>query len=191
VKLSRLAARILELYREGLFPMADEHGEIQIYTADPRGVLPLNEFHLPKRLERLMRKNPFEVRFDTVFGEVIRGCAAREDCWISPQIVTLYEELHRQGHAHCVETWQDGALVGGLYGLAIGGAFFGESMFRTVSEASKVCMVALVERLRQRNYALLDCQYLNHNTRRFGGREIPQTEYLGQLQRALRLTCQF
>lgn len=171
--------------------MADHRGRIRFYTADPRAVLPLEGFHCPRRLQRRVRRGEFEVRVDTAFAQVVRGCADRPETWISGGIAAVYEELHRRGHAHSVEAWQEGRLVGGLYGLALGGAFFGESMFHEVNDASRVCVVYLVDRLRQRGFTLLDCQQQTAHMERFGAILIPAREYLRQLRSALALGCRF
>ena len=175
--------------------MADAAGRLDAYTADPRTILPLDEFHVPHRLARVIRQGRFEIRINTAFPEVIRGCARRSDTWISTEIIRIYEELHRRGWVHSVEAWQlvSGAdrLCGGLYGVALGGAFCGESMFYEVSDASKVCTVALVERLRERGYRLLDCQMTTRNTARFGARSVPLAEFRALLVRALALDCHF
>jgi len=179
-------ALLLSAYRGGLFPMAlDDSGEIGWFSPDPRGVIPLDEFHISKSLARTLKKNPFEIRIDHAFGEVIRACAERDTTWISDRIQKSYETLHQLGHAHSVETWKDGQLVGGLYGVAIGGAFFGESMFSRETDASKVAMVALIRRMRERGFLLLDTQWSTPHLAKFGCREISRDDYLDQLERAL------
>jgi leucyl/phenylalanyl-tRNA---protein transferase len=185
-------AVLIAAYRGGMFPMAmDNRGEIGWFSPDPRGVIPLDEFHIPHGLRRTLRRNSFEVRVDSDFSAVMRGCAARKTTWISHEIVTSYEKLFELGYAHSVETWRDGELVGGLYGVSIGGAFFGESMFSRATDASKVALVALIERLRERNFLLLDTQWTTEHLNRFGCREIPRYEYLRQLNRALLVTTTF
>jgi leucyl/phenylalanyl-tRNA--protein transferase len=178
---------ILRAYREGLFPMAMEGAEIGWFSPDPRGIIPLDAFHVPARLRRLVRQGRFRIETDRAFGEVMRACAARpgEGTWISPEIAESYAELHRLGHAHSVEAWQDQALVGGLYGVHLGAAFFGESMFHRVTDASKVVLVALVDRLRQHDFELLDVQWLTPHLATFGAVEIPRILYLQQLKRAM------
>jgi leucyl/phenylalanyl-tRNA--protein transferase len=172
--------------------MADERGRIDFYCADPRAILPLDEFHCPRRVARIVRQGRFEVRVDSAVEATIRGCmTARARTWISEEIVQAYVELHRRGQVHSVEAWFEGELAGGLYGVTLGGAFCGESMFTRVSEASKVCVVHLVERLRERGYALLDCQQLTAHTKRFGARLIGLGEYRRLLKAALARECTF
>ena len=185
-------AVLIAAYRGGMFPMAmDNRGEIGWFSPDPRGVIPLEDFHIPHGLKRTLRKDPFEIRIDTAFKEVMRGCADRKTTWISEEIVNSYEKLFELGYAHSVETWQDGELVGGLYGIAIGGAFFGESMFSREPDASKVALVKLVERLRKKGFQLLDTQWTTDHLSRFGCKEIPRCEYLKQLNQALLVTTSF
>lgn len=185
-------AVLIAAYRGGMFPMAmDNRGEIGWFSPDPRGVIPLDEFHIPHGLKRTLRKEPFEIRVDTAFSEVMRGCAERKTTWISEEIVTSYEKLFELGYAHSVECWKDSELVGGLYGIAIGGAFFGESMFSRATDASKVALVSLVERLKERCFQLLDTQWTTDHLTGFGCREIPRYEYLKQLNQALLVTTRF
>jgi len=173
--------------------MALDDGRIGWFSPDPRGVLPLEAFRTPSRLARVIRQGSFEIAVDRDFEGVIRGCGERPDdgTWISEDIVQSYVTLHERGFAHSVETWQDGRLVGGLYGVHLGGAFFGESMFHRVTDASKVALAALVERLQTRGFALLDVQWVTPHLARFGAVEIPRVEYLGRLEAALRLDCTF
>ena len=183
---------LLRAYALGWFPMGTgRRGRIEWFSPDPRGILPLDGFHAPSRLSRVMRQSRFDVRIDTAFEAVMRACAARDETWITEDTLSSYVALHRLGFAHAVETWQDGALVGGLYGVAIGGAFFGESMFHTATDASKVALVALVERLKSRGYTLLDTQWVTPHLAQFGGVEIPRAEYLERLSAALPLACRF
>lgn len=182
---------IVHAYRRGLFPMADDAGEIGWYSPDPRAVFPLGAFKIPKSLAKTVRAGKFEIRIDGDFEAVMRACGAREETWISEEIVRAYTALHRLGLAHSVEAWQGGALVGGLYGVALGGAFMGESMFSRATDASKVCLVHLVERLKGRGYTLLDSQFPTEHLMRFGQALIPRREYLRQLEAALRLPCRF
>lgn len=185
---------LLAAYRQGIFPMAvDQRGTIDWFSPDPRAIIPLNErFHIPHGLRRTLKAQKFTVTFDQDFDAVIRACAKRrEETWISPEIMESYCELHRLGHAHSVETHLAGRLVGGLYGVAIGGAFFGESMFHRVTDASKVALVALVERLRQRKFTLLDTQWLTPHLAQFGTYEIPRGKYLALLKKASALRRDF
>lgn len=175
----------------GIFPMALEGGEIAWFSPDPRGVIPLDEFHEPTGLRRFLKKNPFEVRVDTAFRRVMEGCAAREETWINEVILESFCMLHEEGYAHSVETWREGELVGGLYGVSLAGAFFGESMFSLESNASKVALVALVDRMRGRGMTLLDTQWTNPHLDQFGCREIPRADYLRELEVALALEVGF
>ncbi len=169
---------VLLAYRAGCFPMADSrHGEVRWYTSDPRAIIPLDRFHVPRSLRHFLKKQPFAVTFDAAFPDVIRACAERPETWISDEVITVYTALHRQGDAHSVETWHGSILAGGLYGVAIGGAFFGESMFSRESNASKVALVALVRHLRGRGFRLLDSQFMNEHMRQFGAVEIPRARY--------------
>lgn len=184
---------LLTAYSQGAFPMTDSDGTIRWYTADPRGIIPLDTFHVPSSLRQIVRQNKFEIVFNYDFDRVMRGCMnARPDgSWISEQLIGAYMQLHQLGFAHSVEAWKDGDLAGGLYGVSLGGAFFGESMFHTVRDASKVALVALVERLQERGYELLDTQAATAHLKRFGCVEIPAGDYLRRLQRALSKRCTF
>jgi leucyl/phenylalanyl-tRNA--protein transferase len=177
---------LLQAYQAGIFPMGDDTtNAIGWFAPDPRGILPLDAFHVPDNLAKLVRKDPFKVASDQDFAAVIRACADRERTWITPPVIEAYTDLHEMGYAHSVECWQDGELVGGLYGVALGGAFFGESMFYRVSNASKVALVHLVRQLRAGGYVLLDVQYSNPHLEQFGVVEIPRDEYERRLRRAL------
>lgn len=188
------ADTLLTAYASGWFPMAYAPGDIRWYSPDPRGIIPLETFHASRRLARTVRQQRFEVRFNTDFRAVISACAARRDVdgnWIDAEILESYCALHDLGFAHSVETWQDGALVGGLYGVALKGAFFGESMFHHARDASKVALDALVGRLRARGYVLLDTQWVTDHLVQFGAIEIPRRRYLRLLERALTVDASF
>jgi len=182
---------LLKAYAVGMFPMAESADDPNLFWVEPewRGILPLDTFHLPRRLGRVIRQDGFEVRIDTDFEGVINGCAApaegREKTWINATIHRLYGELFERGHCHTVESWQDGVLVGGLYGVSIGAAFFGESMFSTVTNASKVALVHLVARLRAGGYRLLDTQFTTDHLARFGAMEVPKQVYSKRLAEAI------
>jgi len=186
-------ALVVRAYREGIFPMAVEDGQIGWFSPDPRGVLPLETFHVPARLARVMRSGRFEVTADRAFEAVMRACADRPDdgTWISVEILECYLALHRLGIAHSIETWQGGELAGGLYGVHLGGAFFGESMFHRVRDASKVALAELVARLTRRGFLLLDTQWVTPHLEQFGAVEIPRRDYLHLLKRALAKECAF
>lgn len=179
-------------YRAGVFPMADEDDCIYWFSPDPRCVLEFDRFKISRSLRQTIRRQVFETRINTAFDEVIAACSTRpEGTWISSTILSVYQTLHRQGYAHSVESWHDDRLAGGLYGIAIGGAFFGESMFHRVSDASKVALVALMEHLQQRGFKLMDTQWSTPHLARFGTIEIPRAEYLTRLRDALRQPCRF
>lgn len=188
---------LVSAYASGWFPMAVEPGEIRWYSPDPRAIIPLDGFHLPSRLARVLRSGRFQIQIDGDFGAVIRACAEAdrhdEDAgtWIDDEIMESYCTLYRDGLAHSVEAWQDGRLVGGLYGVALGGAFFGESMFHQVTDASKVALAALVGRLRMQGYRLLDIQWVTPHLERFGAIEVPRRTYLKLLDEALSLDVDF
>lgn len=180
-------------YRHGFFPMSMDDGAIRWFSPDPRGILPLDAFHVSRRLRRVIRAGRLSVTVNRAFREVMTGCAAdrEEGTWIGPEIVEGYTKLHACGLAHSVEVWQGSDLAGGLYGVSVGGAFFGESMFHRVTDASKVALHALVERLNARGFVLLDTQWLTPFLERFGGIEIPRDEYLALLETALAADCRF
>ncbi len=182
---------LLHAYRLGVFPMAIEGGEIRWFSPDPRTILPLEAFHVPHGLKRERRAAGLEIRVDTRFAEVMRACAARPDTWINGEIIESYTRLHELGAAHSVEAWSANELVGGLYGVAIGGAFFGESMFHLVTGASKIALWALVERLRERRFVLLDTQWLTPHLAQFGAKEISRALYLHLLSQAIDLPRSF
>ena len=188
---------LVSAYSSGWFPMAVDGGEIRWYSPDPRGIIPLDDFHVPTRLSRVIRSDRFHVQIDREFEAVMRACAEidRQDddpgTWISDEIVASYVELHRLGIAHSVEAWQDGRLAGGLYGVALGGAFFGESMFHHVTDASKVALAALVDRMRIRGFTLLDVQWVTPHLEQFGAIEISRARYLKRLAEALAVKAEF
>ena len=182
---------LLAAYRQGIFPMAEPTGEIAWFSPDPRGVLPLGDFHIPHGLARTLKKGNFEVRINTAFREVLEGCSDRQETWIDGRIKRSYLELHESGHAHSVEAWVGGRLGGGLYGVSLGGVFFGESMFHTVTDASKVALVGLVERMRERGFGLLDLQWVTSHLKTFGAREIPRDTYLRLLREQAGRPCRF
>ncbi len=183
---------LLGAYAEAVFPMADEGGEIMWFSPDPRAILPLDEFHVSKNLRRLCASGRFTVTVNGDFAEVIGACAERgEGSWISREIVEAYTRLHGLGFAHSVETRARDELVGGLYGVSLGGAFFGESMFHRARDASKVALVHLVGRLKARGFTLLDVQFTTDHLTQFGAVEIPRAEYVDRLKNALSQKCVF
>lgn len=182
---------VIAAYMQGYFPMADaRHGHLEWYTADPRAILPLDGFHASHSLRQRLRRGTYQVTFDRAFNQVIHLCAeptpGRRETWINDAIISLYGQLHDMDVAHSVEAWDDqGQLVGGLYGLSLGGAFFGESMFSRAADASKVCLARLVAHLRERGYSLLDAQIGNDHMKQFGQINIPLDDYLQKLEQAL------
>lgn len=191
------ADMLLRAYAYGVFPMAELRDDPQLYWIDPeaRGVLPLDRFHVPRRLKRTVRQGIFDVRIDTAFREVMLGCAeaapGRDGTWINTRILELYTELHERRNAHSVECWREGKLVGGLYGVSIGAAFFGESMFSRETDASKVALVHLVARLIRGGYKLLDTQFVTAHLAQFGAREISREAYRDKLARAIATGADF
>jgi leucyl/phenylalanyl-tRNA--protein transferase len=188
---------LLRAYSVGLFPMAESRDDPNLFWVDPemRGILPLDDFHISRRLARTVRQNVYGVVVDRDFEAVIRACAepgrGRQSTWINDQIITLYSTLNRMGYAHSVESYQDGVLVGGLYGVSLGGAFFGESMFSIRTDASKVALVHLVARLKAGGYTLLDTQFVTDHLLQFGAEEIPREEYRALLDAALAVKADF
>jgi leucyl/phenylalanyl-tRNA--protein transferase len=188
---------LIACYRRGVFPMADARDDEDTYLIDPehRGVIPLDGFHIARRLARTVRSEPYEVRIDTAFAAVVEACAAprpdRPETWINGQIEGLYGDLFARGLAHSIESWDDGRLVGGLYGVALGGAFFGESMFSTARDASKVALVHLVARLIVGRYRLLDTQFMTEHLAQFGAQEISRAQYRMRLAEALEAPADF
>lgn len=182
---------LVSAYANGIFPM-DVGGRIEWFSPDPRTIIELDAFHASRNLMQRYRNRHFEIRIDTAFEKVIRACGnRREGTWISDEIVEAYTTLHRLGLAHSVESWRGAELAGGLYGVAIGGAFFGESMFHRQTDASKIALVALVDRLKARGFALLDVQFTTPHLQRFGAAEIPRSAYLDRLEEALSLEVTF
>ena len=188
---------LLRAYAIGVFPMAESRNDPNLFFVEPkkRGIIPLDDFHVPKSLRKTIRKGVFDVRTDTAFGAVIDGCAEatrdRPDTWINEEIRQLYVQLYEMGNAHSVETWRDCRLVGGLYGVSLGGAFFGESMFSRETDASKVALVRLVEILTTGGYELLDTQFVTDHLCRFGAVEIDQAEYRKRLAKALTFVAEW
>ncbi|MBL7998961.1 MAG: leucyl/phenylalanyl-tRNA--protein transferase [Candidatus Kapabacteria bacterium] len=184
-------ATVVQGYAASFFPMAELDGTIYWHSPDPRAIIPLDNIRVSRSLRKTIERGTFEIRLDTSFPEVIRACCERRETWISDEIIRTYSELHSMGFAHCVESWQDGELVGGLYGVSIGGAFFGESMFSRVSDASKVAFVSLAAHILSRGFILLDTQYINPFTEQLGALEISRNEYLMLLQCAVQLPVSF
>jgi leucyl/phenylalanyl-tRNA--protein transferase len=193
---------LLEGYSQGIFPMADKDGEIRWYEADPRTILDIHQYHIPRDLRRILNHNRFEIRFDTAFAQVIGACADRASTWISEEIIASYINLHKLGYAHSVETWsrpailpggktQEAKLVGGLYGVALGAAFFGESMFYRASYASKVALAHLAEHLKHQGFELHDAQMMSPTLKSFGAQQISCEEYLKRLRQALTKSREF
>jgi leucyl/phenylalanyl-tRNA--protein transferase len=188
---------LLAAYATGIFPMAESADDPELFWVDPRrrGILPLDGFHVPHKLRRVVRRGDFEIRCDTAFEEVMLGCAEanekRPNTWINDEILRLYSALFARGAAHSVETWHEGVLFGGLYGVSLGAVFFGESMFSRATDASKVALVHLVARLRLGGYRLLDTQFLTPHLARFGGIEITRTRYHRLLADALAYRASF
>jgi len=176
---------LLEAYASGIFPMGMKDGTIRWFSPDPRGILPLEDFHVPHGLKRALKHPGWELRTDSAFDEVVAACAARQETWITPLIRKAYGKLFEEGHAHSVEIWKEGRLAGGLYGVALGGAFFGESMFHRVTDASKVALWHLVRLLRENGFTLLDTQWTTDHLEQFGAIEIPREEYRERLAAAL------
>jgi leucyl/phenylalanyl-tRNA--protein transferase len=183
---------LLQAYSSGVFPMSEGRNDNELFWVDPeeRGIIPLNSFHIPKSLAKRVRQHKFEITYDKAFQKVVAACSlparGRESTWISERIEDLYTDLHERGFAHSIEAWQDEKLVGGLYGVSLGGAFFGESMFSTATDASKVALVYLVARLKVGGYWLLDTQFITEHLKQFGAVEIHRQEYHARLSDALK-----
>lgn len=188
---------LMRAYAAGIFPMAQSRDDPELFWIDPewRGIIPLNEFHVPRRLKRTVRRKHFEVTTNRVFAEVINACAesdkGRPDSWINDEIANAYQELARLGHAYSIECWRDGLLAGGLYGVSLGGAFFGESMFTRQRDASKVALIHLVARLRSGGYTLLDSQFTTQHLQQFGAIEMTREAYKSLLADALEIEARF
>ena len=181
------AHQVLHGYSQGIFPMADPDEDDAIFWYEPamRGVILPEEFHVPKNLRRLYRRKPFELRINSDFRACMAGCANREETWISDEIIEVYTGLHRMGYGYSFEAWKDGVMVGGLYGVAMGKIFFGESMFHSVTDASKIVLVFLVEWMMEHGFEILDCQFINSHLMQFGAKQMPQEEFLVRLRHAL------
>lgn len=183
---------LLAAYRAGIFPMGEEEtDEICWFMPDPRAIIPLERFHVPRRLRRTIRGNRFGVTYNRAFAEVVEGCAGARPVWITDRMRQPYMRLHEFGHAHSVEVWRGGELVGGLYGVQVGAAFMAESKFHRARDASKVALVKLVERLVERGFQILEVQYLTDHLRSFGAVEVALAEYLDRLRSAERVPCRF
>lgn len=188
---------LLACYARGVFPMAESRSDTRVYLLEPdeRGVIPLDGFHIPKSLKKTIRRDAFALTVNRCFETVVRSCAAsapgREDSWINDQILMLYLDMHAAGHAHSIEAWKDGKLAGGLYGVSLGGAFFGESMFSRETDASKVALVSLVARLIAGGYVLLDTQFNTDHLKRFGAQTISQELYRERLDLATEQAADF
>lgn len=188
---------VITAYKSGFFPMAENRDSSEFHWYDPplRGQLSIERLHIPERLKRTVLRFPYDIRIDTAFAQVIDGCAAqapdRPETWINDGIRSLFIDLHKSGYAHSVEAWKDNELAGGLYGLAIGGAFMGESMFSRARDASKICLVHLCARLWKGGFTVLDTQFTNPHLEQFGVHEIPREDYLNKLQGALGIRGDF
>jgi leucyl/phenylalanyl-tRNA--protein transferase len=185
------ADQILRAYALGVFPMARQHDDPKLYWVDPekRGILPLDDYHLPRSLKKVLKRECFQLRVDTAFDQVLSLCAEsterRPETWINAEIIRLFTDLHHAGLAHSIESWQDGKLVGGLYGLGLGSAFFGESMFSRATDASKAALAYLVALMKKGGYTLLDTQFVTDHLAQFGAIEVPRRDYLRMLAQAL------
>ena len=190
---------VLNAYAQGVFPMAESAESSEIYWVEPemRGIIPLNDFHLPRKLAKKIRQHPFDIRIDTAFAQVIAGCAAsdannsRKETWINEEIISLHSELFDKGFVHTIECWQGEKIVGGLYGVSIAGAFCGESMFHTATDASKIALCYLVARLKKGGYHILDTQFITSHLAQFGAVEIPRQDYKEQLEQAMMMDGNF
>lgn len=187
--------RLLLAYRQGIFPWYSANEPILWWSPDPRAIVPLNDFRINRTMQKILKRGSFEIKVNAAFEEVINACAVRESNsksgWITKDMISAYINLHQMGFAHSVEAWKDGTLAGGLYGVAIGGLFAGESMFHEESNASKAALCALVERMKARDYRLLDCQMITDVTQKMGALEITRADYLKRLKAALTVNCSF
>lgn len=185
-------ANMLRLYASGAFPMADEvTGNINWFMPEVRTIIPLENYNIPRSARKAIEKINFEIRLNTNFRAVVEGCADRETTWISGELIDAYRRLKKRGHVHTVETWLNNKLVGGLYGVTFRGAFFGESMFSKVSEASKAALIALIKHLKDKDFVLLDVQYMTDHFKMFGAKEISLEEYTKLLYNAYTRACEF
>lgn len=185
---------LIRAYSQGIFPMGDSHNPeapVRWYAPDPRCILDIDNFHIPKRLARTYRQDKFTLKVNSAWEQVMRLCAKREDTWITEEIIDVYSQLNRAGLAHSVEAYYEGELAGGLYGVSLGAAFMGESMFHIVRDASKIALIYLVERMKERGFSLLDCQFMTDHLSGFGAINISREEYLWRLELALRQDCSF
>lgn len=182
---------MIRLYASGAFPMADESGQINWYLPEIRTIIPLDNFNIPRSAKKAIEKQNFEIKFDTDYLSVIKGCADRPSTWISEELIVAYRRLHKRGYLHTVETYQNGKLVGGLYGITFRGAFFGESMFSKVSQASKAALISLLYHLKEKDFVLLDVQYMTNHLKMFGAIEISWEQYSALLQKAYLSGCSF
>ena len=182
---------LLQAYAAGIFPMAESQDDTEVFWVDPsrRGILPLDGFHISRSLRRAILSGRFTPRFNSDFDATVRGCADRDETWINATIFNLYRALHRMGHAHSQEVWEGDDLVGGVYGVALGGAFFGESMFSRRTDASKVALAYLVDRLRLTGFTLFDTQFITPHLKSLGGIEVARQEYLARLEQALEISA--
>ena len=186
------AENVLEGYSQGIFPMGDDEDDlIYWFSPDPRAILPLSEFHISRSLRRAIRHGGFEVTANRAFAEVMVGCGEGRPVWITDRVHELYNQLHELNRAHSIEVWLEGRLVGGLYGVQVGGAFMAESKFHRVTNASKVALAALVEHLKLRGFLLLEVQYMTDHLSQFGAQEISRTDYLRELKHASEVDCRF
>jgi leucyl/phenylalanyl-tRNA--protein transferase len=182
---------LLEAYSQGIFPMADEIGNLNWYEANPRAIVEIDDYRIPHDLKRILNRHAFEIHFDRGFEQVMRGCAERTQTWISEEIIRSYVTLHKMGYAHSVEAWQNDRLAGGLYGVCLGAAFFGESMFYRVSHASKVALAHLLQHLQTRRFLLHDAQVMTSTLALFGAKNISRSAYLQRLRAALNQRADF